>query len=135
MGITYVAGAVSRVDGRGKRRRVQFLVDTGAIYTVLPERIWRTLGLRPDRDVEFGLADGSVITRSVGHARFDLCDRMAPSPVVLGQRNEGPLLGAVTLESLGLMVNPMTRQVVPMRLILAGFAPSAATQNPSIFAR
>jgi hypothetical protein len=30
-----------------------------------------------------------------------------------------PLLGAVTLESLGLMVNPVTRELIPMRLFLA----------------
>jgi hypothetical protein len=30
-----------------------------------------------------------------------------------------PLLGALTLESLGLMVNPVTRELLPMRLFLA----------------
>jgi len=38
--------------------------------------------------------------------------------VVLGEADEGPLLGAVTLETLGLMVNPLSRKVYPMRLTL-----------------
>jgi len=40
--------------------------------------------------------------------------------VVLGGANDAPLLGAVTLETLGLMVNPLTRELLPMRLMLAG---------------
>jgi hypothetical protein len=39
--------------------------------------------------------------------------------VVLGESGEGPLLGAVTLETLGLMLNPLTRAIHPMRLMLA----------------
>jgi len=34
--------------------------------------------------------------------------------------DDAPLLGAVTLETLGLMVNPLTRELLPMRLMLAG---------------
>jgi len=40
---------------------------------------------------------------------------MATSPVVLGEADDAPLLGAVTLATLGLMVNPLTREVIPMR--------------------
>lgn len=39
---------------------------------------------------------------------------------MLGGPGDAPLLGAVTLETLGLMVNPLSREVLPMRLILAG---------------
>ncbi|MGB0062078.1 hypothetical protein [Candidatus Binatus sp.] len=38
---------------------------------------------------------------------------------MFGPPNVTPLLGALTLESLGLMVNPVTREVLPMRLFLA----------------
>ena len=37
---------------------------------------------------------------------------------MLGEDDEGPLLGAVTLETLGLMLNPLTREIRPMRLML-----------------
>ncbi len=40
--------------------------------------------------------------------------------MVLGGLDDAPLLGAVTLETLGLMVNPLTRELLPMRLMLAG---------------
>ena len=114
MGLTQVPGRVKRTGGRGAAVRIRFLVDTGALYTVLPERVWRKLGLKPTSAVEFGLADGTAIVRAVSEARFEIARRTATSPVVLGERSDAPLLGVVTLETLRLMVNPLTREVRPM---------------------
>jgi len=86
---------------------------------VLPRRVWTRLRLRPHRTVEFDLADGSVIARSVSECWIEIGGTSATSPVVLGAADDGPLLGAVTLETLGLMVNPLSRELVPMRLTLA----------------
>ena len=119
MGIMYVAATVSRSDGRGREIPLRLLVDTGALYSVLPEEAWRALKLRAMDRADFTLADGSVISRDVSECRFALHGKTATSPVVLGQRGEGPLLGAVTLETLGLMLNPLTREIRPMRLMLA----------------
>ncbi len=120
-----------RPDGRARPIRLQFLVDTGAIFTVLPERVWRALELEPTGLEEFGLADGTSITRAVSECRFEITGRSGTSPVVLGERDDAPLLGAVTLETLRLMVNPLTRRVLPMRVLplrcLAGGAAAPPT--------
>ena len=129
MGMTYVRGKVSRPEG-GRTVRVRFLVDTGAVYTVLPERVWRVLRLRPRRTVEFTLADGTTIVRAVSECRVELAGVNATSPVVLGEQDDGPLLGAVTLETLGLMVNPLSRTLVPMRMTLAPL-PAAVASSAS----
>jgi len=50
--------------------------------------------------------------------------------VVLGGPGDAPLLGAVTLETLGLMVNPLTRELLPMRLMLAGLTRSRLAPVP-----
>ena len=94
-------------------------MDTGAVYTVLPENVWRALGLKGDRVAEFTLADGTTIRRDVSECRVQVGGHGATSPVVLGGPNDAPLLGAVSLETLGLMVNPLTRELLPMRLMLA----------------
>jgi predicted aspartyl protease len=94
-------------------------VDTGAVYTVLPEAIWRSLKLKSQRELEFSLADGTTITRHVSECRFTIEGQSATSPVVLGEPGDSPLLGAVTLETIGLMVNPLSRELLPMRLMLA----------------
>ena len=120
MGMTYVAGSVRR-QGRGRRAiAIRFLVDTGAVYTVLPESVWRGLGLKGERVLEFSLADGTTIQRYVSECRVQIEGRGATSPVVLGGPDDAPLLGAVTLETLGLMVNPLNRELLPMRLVLSG---------------
>jgi predicted aspartyl protease len=95
------------------------MVDSGALYSVLPEKTWRALRLTPLRTADFVLADGTVITRRVSECRFEIGGQAATSPVVLGEGDDGPLLGAVTLETLGLMLNPLNRELVPMRLMLA----------------
>ncbi len=118
VGVAFVRAGVRRSE-RGQPVRLRFLVDTGAVYTVLPLSVWRRLRLRPRRTVEFTLADGGVIARPVSTAWIEIAGTSAPSPVVLGEADDGPLLGAVTLETLGLMVNPLSRELVPMRLTLA----------------
>ena len=45
-------------------RRVDFLVDSGAVYTVLPRLVWSALGLRAKDKMAFSLADGTSIERT-----------------------------------------------------------------------
>src|SRR5262245_6424811 len=115
--LTHIAGKVAR-PGAHRAVAVRFLVDTGAVYTVLPEAVWRRLRLTSARAAEFTLADGTTIRRGVSECRFTVAGRTATSPVVLGGPGDAALLGAVTLETLGLMVNPLSRELLPMRLML-----------------
>jgi len=119
MGISYVVATLRHPSRRGSSLRVRCLVDTGAIYTVLPKHVWQKLGLEPLESADFTLADGTVMRRGVSEARFTIDGRSRTSPVVLGEAGEAALLGAVTLETLGLMVNPFSRRVLPMRMTLA----------------
>src|SRR5262245_52110428 len=117
MGLVYVDIEVSRDGGRSEP--VRFLVDSGAIYSVIPQRVWRALGLKPKRTLEFTLADGTTVQRKVSECRFTYEGLDAASPVILGERNDEPLLGSVTLENLGLVLNPFDRTLKPMRMMLA----------------
>lgn len=119
MGLTYVHARLRKSEGRGPTRDIRFLVDSGAIYSVLPAEIWRALRLKPKRQVEFTLADGTPINRGVSECRFEIRGESATSPVVLGEADDGALLGAVTLETLGFMLNPLTREILPMRMALS----------------
>jgi hypothetical protein len=97
---------------------------------VLPESVWRGLGLKGDRVAEFTLADGTAFVATYRNAAFRWKDECATSPVVLGGPADAPLLGAVTLETLGLMVNPLTRELLPMRLLLFGMTDTAFSSAP-----
>ncbi len=124
MAMVHVDAEVAAETG-GVSVSVLLLVDSGAVYSVLPYDVWRSLGLRPSRTMEFILADGTVVRREVSHAMFTYEGIRAPSPVVLGGPHDEALLGAVTLESMGLVLNPFERTLRPMRMRLAAAAPTA----------
>jgi predicted aspartyl protease len=119
VGLTYIEGRIRVAGSRQRARRVRFLVDSGAVYSVLREEDWRALGLKPERELEFVLADGTTLTRGVSECVFEIQGQRATSPVVLGETEDEALLGAVTLETLGLMLNPLSRTLQPMRMVLA----------------
>ena len=119
MGITFAKADISNPRRPSQKIELEFLIDTGLIYSVIPSRIARKFGLtKLDRE-DFTLADGTHHRYDVGEAFFELGNRRGTSKVVFGPLASTPLLGALTLESLGLMVNPVTREVSPMRLFLA----------------
>lgn len=115
MGITYVEG---KVKGPLGEETVRFLIDSGATYTVLPEKVWKSIGLTPLREHEFLLADGTVIKRKVSECRIILPQGEGYTPVVLGEGDDHALLGVVTLEILGLVFNPFKRTLQPMRMFI-----------------
>ena len=117
MGLTKIEGMVT--GKKGKQATVKFLVDSGAIYSLLPENIWQELGLKPKRKMGFTLADGTVIERSVSECHISFPQGDGHSPVILGEAGDEALLGAVTLEILGLVLNPFNRTLQPMRAMLA----------------
>ncbi len=117
MGIIYVEGTVSGQNG--KKATVRFLVDSGATYTLLPYSDWQAIGLKPKREMTFTLADGATVKRDVSECHITLPQGEGHTPVILGELGDEALLGAVTLEILGLVLNPFTRTLQPMRMMLA----------------
>lgn len=96
----------------------EFLVDSGAQYTVIPKNIWESLSLKPDRNQKFSLADGTVIERKIGSAFVEYQGIRSVTPVVLGEKHDSQLLGVITLEALGLVLNPFERKLYPAKLML-----------------
>jgi predicted aspartyl protease len=124
--MVYVDMDVSREGAPGVT--VRLLVDSGAAYSVLPRGVWQALGLQPTRTLEFVLADGTAIRRDVSHCLFTYAGITAPSPVVLGESQDEALLGSITLESMGLVLNPFERTLRPMRLRLGAVVARGGVQ-------
>ena len=120
VGVTYVRVKVSNPRQPGEQAiELEFLVDTGAIYSVVPGGVLEALGVPRLKRQDFTLADGTHQAYDVGEAFFELGGDLGTSKVIFGPEGVTPLFGALTLESLGLMVNPVTRELLPMRLVLA----------------
>lgn len=117
MGTSFVQGTVRGPSGT--EATVRFLIDSGAIYSLLPESVWLAIGLTPQREMDFSLADGTTIRRSVSECVLSLSQGECHTPVVLGQPGDAePLLGVVTLEILGLVFDPFRRTLHPMRALM-----------------
>jgi len=116
MGIIFIEGTVT--GPTGKQTAVRFLVDSGATYTLLPHDTWHLLELSPKRSVRCALADGTTIERQVSECHITLPQGEGHTPVLLGEAGDEALLGVVTLEILGLVLNPFTRTLQPMRMLL-----------------
>ena len=119
MGITNAILKVKEHRKSEKTAEVNFLVDSGAIYSLVPGAILDELEIEPYKEMSFSLADGTVLKRKVCSAYFEFGGEGGPAPVVYGEPGDEPLLGATTLESLGLVLNPFTRTLHPMRMLMA----------------
>jgi clan AA aspartic protease len=119
MGLSTVEIEVGNPANPQTTERVEFLVDSGAIYSVVPTAILERLHIQPLAEQTFRLADGSRITRKKGIALFKYGDRIGGADVIFGEEGDSLLLGAFTLEALGLSLDPLRRELRPLPMILA----------------
>jgi predicted aspartyl protease len=123
VGITYLNVDVGSPADIAKTLSVEFMVDSGAIYTVAPAAVLNELGITPISEEVFWLANGEKISRKRGGAFFKYGDRVGIADVVFGEEGDSNLLGATTLESLGLALDPLKRELKPQPMILGGYRP------------
>jgi predicted aspartyl protease len=95
------------------------MIDSGAVYSLVPAKTLSKLGISPYKTVDFILADGTKIVRQVGDAYFEYNGEGGSAPVIFGEKGDKPLLGATALESIGLVLNPFKRELYPMRMVIA----------------
>jgi len=70
MGLTVLEIEIGNPANPEVTEKVDFLIDSGAIYSVVPIPILERLGIKPITEQEFRLADGSKIVRKKGFAIF-----------------------------------------------------------------
>ncbi|MDD5747862.1 MAG: aspartyl protease family protein [Actinomycetota bacterium] len=118
MGLTYLEIEVGNPSYPEKTEKVELLVDSGAIYSVIPSKILEKLRIKPIAEEEFRLADGSKLVRKRGIALFRYGGKTGGADVVFGEAGDHSLLGAFTLEALGLFLDPLKRELKPLPMLL-----------------
>ncbi|MFQ6046342.1 MAG: aspartyl protease family protein [Gemmatimonadales bacterium] len=93
---------------------VDALVDMGATYTWIPSDTLERLGVHPEDEWPFVLADGREATYAVAWVRVRIGDRTQPTIVVFGDPESEPLLGVFTLEGFRLAADPVNQRLVPV---------------------
>jgi len=124
MGLTHIKLNIANPARPKRAVELSFLVDSGAVYSVIPSALLRKLGVRPHSKRTFTLADGCEITRKIGDVLFRLNGRRGAAPVIFGEKQDSVLLGTVSLEALGMMLDPMKRELRPLPMLLVPHTPS-----------
>lgn len=102
-------------------RIAKLLVDTGSEHTWIAEAVLESLGVRREKkDLAFQMANGQTITRSIGFAILRVGEHFTVDEVVFAEPGDLQLLGARTLEGMGLVPDPRKK-----RLVASGPIPAA----------
>jgi len=111
MGITHVTVAV-RNPGQPKRFwEGLFLVDTGAVDSLVPGKFLKKIGLSPKGQRTYELADGSEVRMDITTADLEFMGEITGSTIIFGADDVEPVLGVTALESVGIEVDPRTQRL------------------------
>ena len=111
----------NHVQRKKSARAAGLLVDTGSEYTWISELLLKKIGVVPEKkDIQFVMANGQTITRTVGFAIIRIGPHFTIDEVVFAQKGDLQLLGARTLEGLNLTIDSRRK-----KLVAAGPLPAA----------
>ncbi|MEW6690395.1 MAG: aspartyl protease family protein [Pseudomonadota bacterium] len=112
-----IENAINRARGTSIRR---ILVDTCSEFTWIPAAALERIGVaREKKDVEFVMANGQHVTRSVGFAIVRVARAFTVDEVVFAEKGDLLLLGARSLEGLNLSVDSRRKKLVAAGPVLA----------------
>lgn len=117
MALTYLIVKISNPQNGGKSIEKKFLVDSGAVYSVVPEELLKSLKVKPIDKQRFILANGEEMEREIGEAKFSFRGKQRTAPVIFGDPDIY-LLGATTLENMGLILDPISRELKPLPMVV-----------------
>jgi clan AA aspartic protease len=118
VGLTVLEIEVGNPANPDVTETVEFLIDSGAIHSVIPAVVLNRLGIKPLTSQEFRLANGSRIRRAKGVALFRYKDRVGGADVIFGEEGDSNLLGSTTLEAMELGLDPIKRVLLPSPMVL-----------------
>ena len=122
MGAFHISCRIENHIDRSRSVRIEkLLVDTGSEYTWVPAQKLEKIGVsREKKDIHFVMANGELVTRSVGFAIVRVGRNFTIDEIVFSEPGDLILLGARTLEGLNLTVDTIRK-----KLVAAGPLPAA----------
>ncbi len=97
------------------------MVDTGAAFSWISRARLERLGLNPSRRMTFRTIDGRVMERDMTAIYIASAGYSAPDMVVMAEPGEMEVLGAHSIEGLGLAADPVQKKLTPT-IMLALYA-------------
>jgi aspartyl protease family protein len=118
LGYVRVKGTIANPLNRDLKLELEFLVDTGAIYTVISKNVAGEIKLKEVGKRKFKTGSG-VVELPVAEAYLIFEGEGVTSLVAISSDDEMPiLLGVTTLELLGLQVDPVMGKLKPLELLI-----------------
>ena len=122
MGITHVDVTVRNPAQRGRAWTGAFLVDTGAVDSLVPRRHLAELGLQPTGRRLYVTADGREVVMDVTVGELEIMGELSGGVIVFGDDGAEPLLGVTALESAGIEIDPRSQRLKRLPAVrLRGF--------------
>ena len=106
VGATYLTVSIRNPSEPNRVWEGEFLVDTGAVDTLVPRQHLESIGIVPKKRRTYGLADGQELIMDIAGADIEFMGESTYGTVIFGAENVEPLLGVTALESVGVEVDP-----------------------------
>jgi len=105
----------------------EFWVDTGALYSFVPEDCLERIGVEPAATRNLVLADGRQEKRLLGFCDFQIegLEGRIPCPVIFAPKGSLFLIGATALENFGVEVDPLQKRLKPILAVIGAFLASS----------
>jgi clan AA aspartic protease len=111
MGLTKVTTKLTGLTDSAKSYEAVFLVDTGATDSMAPADELEKVGVRKEGKMSYELADGTVREYPFGLVRIEFMGETTAGRVIFGNPGSEPLLGVTALESVGIIVDPVNKDL------------------------
>ncbi len=129
MGLTHVTVCLRATQKSRKKFEADFLVDTGATDCMAPASELRRAGIRRSGRMAYELADGTTTKYDFGLSVIEFMGELTAGRVIFGPENCEPLLGVTALESVGIVVDPVTQRLKRLPAIPLKAARSAGVKK------
>jgi predicted aspartyl protease len=105
----------------------EFWIDTGALYSYVPEDYLERIEVEPAATRNLVLADGRQEARLLGFCDFQIegLEGSIPCPVIFAPKGSLFLIGATALENFGVEVDPVQKRLKPILAVIGGFLASS----------
>jgi predicted aspartyl protease len=109
----------------------EFWIDTGALYSFVPEDYLQKISVEPSATRNLVLADGKQQAWLLGFCDFQIegLEGNIPCPVIFAPKGSLFFLGATSLDNFGVEVDPINKYLKPILAVIGGFPASSATED------
>ena len=111
MGMTHVTVTVRNPAAPDKTWEGLFLVDTGAVDSLVPRKYLREISLAPKAQRTYERAYGSEVKMDITTGDLEFMGDIVGLTLIFGADDAEPILGVTALESVGIEVDLRSQQL------------------------